>query len=240
MSDFRADFDITKHQLLKSDHFGSVSREYSVHYGWLTFRDTSKAPWWTRFIARYLAKREAAALNALPQHPSIPSILHWDGTHLLRSWIEGQAMQIAKPSDKEYFSKGLKLLRFLHRHNIAHNDLSKETNWLVTPEGEPALVDFQLARHFKKRTHWFRNSAREDIRYLLKHKRGFCPAAITNREKRILSTPSLSSRIWKKSGKKVYLFVTRRILNWQDREGAYDRTEAKQAQTNHNDKNSNS
>jgi len=40
---------------------------------------------------------------------------------------------------------------------------------------------------------------------------------------RILATPSLLSRAWMASGKKVYLFVTRRIFNWRDREGAGDR-----------------
>jgi len=199
MSGSNFDFDSNKHQLLKSDLFGSVSKEYSAEHGWLTYRNTDKAVWWCRGIARYLAKREAKALNALPK-------------------------QIAKPTEKKYFSDSLKLLRFLHQNNVAHNDLSKETNWLVTPNDQPALVDFQLARHFKTRTAWFRNSAREDIRYLLKHKRGFCPNSMTEREWKIVNTPSLPSRIWKQTGKRVYLFITRRIFNWQDREGAYDRT----------------
>ena len=36
-------------------------------------------------------------------------------------------------------------VRRLHAANVIHNDLAKETNWLVTPDGRPALVDFQLA-----------------------------------------------------------------------------------------------
>lgn len=222
-ADDKFDFDPRKQHLLKSDLFGTVSKEYSEKHGWLTFRNTAPAPWWTRTIARYLARREAQALKKLPVHPELPTLLHWDGTHLLRAWIDGEPMQIAKPSHPDYYRHALQLLRFLHRHNLAHNDLSKETNWLVTPSGKPALVDFQLARHFKNRTRWFRNSAREDIRYLLKHKRGFCPEAMTQRQWRIVNTPALPSRIWRKTGKPLYLFITRRIFKWQDREGAYDR-----------------
>jgi len=43
------------------------------------------------------------------------------------------------------------------------------------------------------------------------------------REKRILATPSLASRFWMASGKQAYLFITRRIFRWRDREGAGDR-----------------
>jgi len=69
----------------------------------------------------------------------------------------------------------------------------------------------------------YQNSAREDLRHLLKHKRTYCPDALTDRERRILASPSWIARAWRASGKRVYLFVTRRLLRWQDREGAGDR-----------------
>ena len=61
--------------------------------------------------------------------------------------------------------------------------------------------------------------AREDLRYLLKHKRKYCPEAMTAREKRIAATPGIFSRVWRKTGKKVYNFVTRKIFGWEDAEG---------------------
>jgi hypothetical protein len=39
----------------------------------------------------------------------------------------------------------------------------------------------------------------------------------------MLARPSPLSRFWRASVKPVYLFVTRRVLGWQDREGAGDR-----------------
>jgi hypothetical protein len=64
---------------------------------------------------------------------------------------------------------------------------------------------------------------REDIRHALKHKRYYCADQLTAREKRILDNPSLLSRAWMRTGKPVYLFITRRIFGWSDREGAGDR-----------------
>ena len=65
--------------------------------------------------------------------------------------------------------------------------------------------------------------AHDDLRHLLKHKRTYLPHRLTAREKRILAQPSLLSRIWRSTGKRVYRFVTRRVLGWSDREGAGDR-----------------
>jgi hypothetical protein len=132
-------------------------------------------------------------------------------------------MQVARPRDPSYFRAASRLLRRLHAANVIHNDLAKETNWLVTPEGLPALVDFQLAMTLTKRGPFARALGHDDLRHLLKHKRTYLPELLTARERRILATPSLASRAWMASGKKVYLFVTRRILHWRDREGAGDR-----------------
>ena len=64
---------------------------------------------------------------------------------------------------------------------------------------------------------------REDLRHLLKHKRSYCPERLTARERRILARPAMVSRLWMAMGKPVYLFVTRRLFGWADREGAGDR-----------------
>jgi hypothetical protein len=132
-------------------------------------------------------------------------------------------MQIAKPGDPAYFRAALRLLRRMHAANVIHNDLAKETNWLVTADGLPALVDFQLAATLTKRGSLSRALGHDDLRHLLKHKRTYLPDRLTAREKRILVKRSLPSRIWMASGKRAYLLVTRRILRWRDREGAGDR-----------------
>jgi predicted Ser/Thr protein kinase len=155
--------------------------------------------------------------------PGTPRLLGSDSRSLHREWIEGRPMQIARPHNPDYFREARRLVAALHRRGVAHNDLAKEPNWLVTPIGAPALVDFQLAIVSARRGRLFRALAREDLRHLLKHKRVYCPERLTARERQILATPALHSRIWMAMGKPAYRFVTRRLLGWEDREGAGDR-----------------
>jgi RIO-like serine/threonine protein kinase len=207
-------------QLLKSDTFGTISRD-----GDRVVRDTRQARSWARCLARYLMRRERRALMHLATAgiDGIPAVLSSDRHTLTRTWIEGAPMHLARPRDPAYFRAASRLLRRVHAADVLHNDLAKETNWLVTRDGRPALVDFQLAS-VKRRGKLARARGHDDLRHLLKHKRTYLPDSLTGRERRILATPSLPSRLWMATGKKIYLFVTRRILHWRDREGAGDRT----------------
>ena len=216
-------------ELLKSDVFGSISR-----VGDTVVREARSARPWARRLALHLMAREHRALTRLALGSGvegIPRALDFEPGRLTRGWIEGTPMQVAKPRDPAYYRAAARLLRRLHAANVIHNDLAKETNWLVTPDGHPALVDFQLAMTLRprrtlnesRRGPLARALGHDDIRHLLKHKRSYLPERLTAREKKILATPSLASRAWMASGKQVYLFVTRRILHWRDREGAGDR-----------------
>lgn len=206
---------------LKTDLFGTVTR-----VGDTVIRDARSARRWARPLALHLLRREHRALSRLALSrgiDGIPRALELAPGVLTRSWIDGAPMQLARPQDAAYFRAASKLVRRLHAANVIHNDLAKETNWLVTPEGRPALVDFQLAMTLTRRGVLARALGHDDIRHLLKHKRTYLPERLTAREKRILATPSLLSRVWMGSGKRVYLFITRRIFRWRDREGASDR-----------------
>ncbi len=212
--------------VLKTDLFGCIYSEQTTVDGDATtviVRDLTTARWWARPIARLLANREARALSALPSSEALPALLSWDQSILRRTFVDGQPMQAVKPRDPAYFRSARSLLHSLHRAGVVHNDSAKEPNWLVRSDGSAGLVDFQLASVFKARTRWFRTLAMEDIRHLLKHKRSYVPHTLTQREHRILDTPAVHSRIWRQTGKRLYLFVTRRLLKWSDREGANDR-----------------
>jgi len=213
-------------RVLKADLFGRVEQVHLSERGpqiLAVRRDIAAARWWVRWLARSLARREQKALLVLTGMDAVPRALGQDGKASLRSWIEGQPMQVARPLSTEYYSQARRLLVQLHRRGVTHNDLAKEPNWLVTPSGDPALIDFQLASVHRRRSKAFRVKGREDLRHLLKHKRTYCPESLTDREKGILAKKSWPSRIWMRTGKPVYLFVTRRLLGWADREGAGDR-----------------
>lgn len=213
-------------QVLKADLFGRVERVHLSEHGreiLAVRRDLAAARWWTRGLARLLARREQRALQRLDGLAGVPRALGMDRRQALRGWLAGQPMQSGPPNTAAYFDEARRLLVQLHRRRVTHNDTAKEPNWLVTAAGQPALIDFQLASTHRRRGRRFRLQAREDLRHLLKHKRTYFPEALTARESAILATPSWPARLWRQTGKRVYLFVTRRIFRWSDREGAGDR-----------------
>ena len=207
---------------LKQDLFGTVTR-IERDGALRVVRDCSTARWWLRGFARHLLARERRALMRLADVERVPRLLASQRSTLEREWIDGQPMQLAQPRDPRYFREALRLVRRLHARDVTHDDLAKEPNWLVTPEGLPAVVDFQLARHAPRRGRLFRMLAHGDLRHWAKHKRQYLPERLTVRQRALLATPSPLSRAWRATVKPGYRFVTRRLLGWADREGAGDR-----------------
>jgi RIO-like serine/threonine protein kinase len=209
-------------KLLKKDIFGEVRYIFDED-GATIVRNTRAARVWVAWLARALMRREARILSLLDDLPGTPVLVSVTRDQLTRDYIPGRPMQEAKPRAPAYFRNAARLLRELHRRGVVHNDLAKEPNLLVTSNGQPAFVDFQIAIASPRRGRLFRTLAYDDLRHLLKHKRTYCPQALTQREQRILQNPSLPAKIWMRTGKPIYLFITRRILGWADREGAADR-----------------
>ena len=205
-------------RLLKADAFGRI--ELMRLDGELVIRrDIGAARWWLRGLARLAAAREARALRRLDRIEGLPCLLAWDGRHLFRSHVPGLPMQQGRPVDPQYYRQALRLLAKVHAAGVVHNDLAKEPNWLVQPDGVPGLVDFQLASVRPGRGAAFRRMAREDIRHLLKHKRTYCPEALSARQRQILATPAWYSRLWRMTVKRLYKLVARRLFGYWDNEG---------------------
>ena len=213
---------MSRTRLLKKDLFGEVWLQDSAADSSI-LRDTRSARWWLRWLARSLLRREARALAALDGIEGVPALIRYDEFQLIRSYIGGTAMHLGEPPDRPYFVSAARLLRRMHRAGVVHNDLAKEPNLIIRDDGRAAFIDFQLAWWSTGRGRFFRIAAREDIRHLLKHKRSYCPDKLTERERNILENPSGLSRLWMGLFKPIYLFITRRLFGWSDREGAGDR-----------------
>jgi predicted Ser/Thr protein kinase len=209
--------------VLKRDVFSTIERgafRADDHEEEAILRRIDQVPWWSRIIAKRFLAREGRALKIVGPLGIAPRRLHIGRESLVRSWIDGIAMHLARPAgDVDYFRSAKKALHALHRAGVTHNDLAKEQNWLRGTDGHAYLTDFQLATHFPGRGRIFRVAAYEDLRHLLKHKRRYVPDALTAREKRILARKSWFARVWLKTGKRVYLLITRGLLNFTDREG---------------------
>lgn len=209
-------------RLLKKDLFGEIWHIVDKDEVRI-LRDSNAASVWLRWLARRLLQREARILGVLADVDGVPKLLAVERDSLCRSYLPGEPMTVGKPSTSDYYVAAAKLLRHLHKRGVVHNDLAKEPNLLVLDDGSPGFLDFQLARVMRRRGRLFRLLAYDDLRHLLKHKRTYCPQHLTRRELAILAKPSLLSRAWTHTVKPVYLFITRRLLNWADCEGAADR-----------------
>jgi hypothetical protein len=213
----------TEGVLLKRDVFSTVERgRFRDDSGEVdaVLRRLDQVPWWSYLLARHLFARERRALT-LARNLNVGPELLWAGRRVLvRGFINGVALHLAKPvGDIAYFHSAKQALRKLHRAGICHNDLAKEQNWLRGHDGKAYVTDFQLAACFKTRTPLFRIAAYEDLRHLLKHKRSYAPAALTPMERKILARKSFVASAWLATGKKVYRAITRGLFNFTDREG---------------------
>lgn len=207
-------------QALKADSFGRIALMRDGTGQLFVRRDLRHVPPWLRLPAWWLARREARGLRQVSGLPAMPQLRAWDGRVLDRSYLDGAAMYQRPPhGDVAYFRAARRLLQRVHRAGVAHNDLAKEANWLVLADGSPGIIDFQLAVRGDPRGRWMRLLAREDLRHLLKHKRTYCPQAITPIERRLLQRPSWVRQLWFASGKPAYRFLTRNVLKWEDNEG---------------------
>jgi hypothetical protein len=209
--------------LLKRDVFSTVERgRFREGSGEVNavLRRLDQVPWWSILPARHLFARERRALQLAKGLRVGPELL-WAGRRaLVRSFIEGVALHLAKPyGDVAYFRAAKQTLYRLHRAGICHNDLAKEQNWLRGADGRAYLTDFQLAACFKRRSRLFRIAAYEDLRHLLKHKRSYAPEALTPSERKILARKSAIASLWLLTGKQIYRLITRGLFNFTDREG---------------------
>jgi hypothetical protein len=209
--------------LLKRDVFSTVERgHFRGEAGEVdaVLRRLDEVPWWSFALAQHLFARERKALDLAKGLQVGPELL-WAGRRaLVRGFIDGVALHLAKPhGDVAYFRSAKQALRRLHRAGICHNDLAKEQNWLRGTDGRCYVTDFQLAACFGTRNRLFRIAAYEDLRHLLKHKRSYAPEALTPKERKILARKSLVASIWLMTGKKVYRAITRGLFNFTDREG---------------------
>ncbi|WP_113911393.1 serine/threonine protein kinase [Roseovarius dicentrarchi] len=189
----------------------------------VVLRKLDTVPFYARPLAWALARKEIRGLRAVQGIEGCPALVRVDRTGLLRSWTSGTPLQLAKPASAEWYRDAKRLLRQMRRAGVTHNDIAKPQNWLMTPGGRAAVIDFQLASVHRRRGRLYRVMAREDLRHLLKQKRAYAPHLLTPSERNMLAQKALPSRIWMATGKRAYNFITRRLMNWSDGEGTEDR-----------------
>src|SRR3977135_614542 len=129
----------TEGVLLKRDVFSTVERgRFRSEAGEVdaVLRRLARVPGWSYLPAKHLFGRERRAL-ALARDLHVGPELLWAGRQaLVRGFIDGVALHLAKPhGDVAYFRSAKLALSKLHRAGICHNDLAKEQNWLRGSDG---------------------------------------------------------------------------------------------------------
>jgi serine/threonine protein kinase len=187
----------------------------------------------SRAVAHLLMRRERRALERLSGVASVAELVDLpeysaapgeNGSHpvprdvLLRSWLEGEPLYAVQELPEDFFERLEDLVQELHDRGVCHNDLHKEPNVLVRPDGRPALVDFQLASCHRTRGRKFRTRATEDLRHVAKHRETYAVGTGIASVTRVPRRRSFIAATWMRCGKPVYNLVKRRLLKVSDSE----------------------
>jgi hypothetical protein len=171
-----------------------------------------------RFLERFLARKEISNYRRVDGISGVPRFLGEVGpdSHL-HEWIEGTTLNVYEERVKDTFFDDLdRIVADVHARDLAYVDLAKDENIVVSEEGDPYLIDFQVCSDFGAARgplapvrRWLgRKLQREDRYHLLKHRHRYRPDQVRPGD---VPRKSLSSRIWRIVVKKPYNLVTRRI-----------------------------
>lgn len=148
-------------------------------------KDQSKADkWFALLLGPLLNWRETKALKRLAHVECVPKLLCTPSNRsFLMSYHPSEQINVienTQPNWPEFFSQLANAVESLHKAGVAHNDLRNPSNTLITPEGEPILVD--LVACFCKGSNWnfpnkwiFDKFALVDLSAITKLKTRFAP-----------------------------------------------------------------
>lgn len=144
--------------------------------------------WFALLIGPILNWRECKALKRLANLDSVPDLLATpDKRSFLMSYHESEQitrLSVIQPDWPVFFNRLSTSIEEMHQMGVAHNDLRNPTNTLITPDGEPILVD--LVACFCRGQRWnllnlwlFDKFAKVDLSAITKLKRKVAPDLIT-------------------------------------------------------------
>ena len=132
-----------------------------------------------------------------------------DRTSFLREWVEGTDLRSLKRRGGRvpdaFFDDLRGILDAIHARGVAYNDLEKKDNVLLTRDGKPVLIDYQICvSRYRGPGAWLRAVSgrvvselqRQDLRYLYKMKRRHRPDLLTSEEEGIGRERSRAAQIY--------------------------------------------
>lgn len=131
------------------------------------------------------------------------------------------------PPPPGFFDRLAEVMRSIHGRGVGYGDANKRSNILVTAEGQPYLIDFQVAGYRDFPMFWplrwlppfiVRHMQRGDIYHLFKHKRRLAPHELRADEDELSRRRGWFNRVYRR-GNKLYKAVRRRFLRDQHASG---------------------
>ena len=148
-----------------------------------------------RFVAPFLVAREVRALRHLNGTPGIPRLIgRVDRLAFALQFIEGTPLSTLGLGEiaPEVFPQIARVIEAMHVRGVAHGDLKRRSNLLLTAEGRIWIIDFAasvVARGPVSRR-LMRAVARVDDKSLPRLKRFVAPELLTEDDKWKLANPT--------------------------------------------------
>lgn len=131
-----------------------------------------------RAVRRWMIRREYRVYQRLDGVEGVPRCFGLHDDRLLLEFIEGYPLRLSAnelPDRDMFFAALLETLKRIHRAGVAHSDMKRKDNVLVTPGGMPYLIDFGSAVLQSNgagvlRMWIFRQACQIDLNAWVKHK----------------------------------------------------------------------
>ncbi len=131
------------------------------------------AAWLNRFMLRreYLIYERLAGISGIPR-----CFGYFMGRYLVLENVDAQTLRDGTISDRAgYFVEMLAIIEAIHERGIAHGDLKRKENVLVSRDSRPCLIDFGVSVFRKPGFHPFNHfrhdfSHQHDFNAWVKHK----------------------------------------------------------------------
>lgn len=144
-----------------------------------------------RIIGWVLLARERHAYDRLQGQPGVPECLGGNHHSIVLEYVSGSPIANMEPGTltAEFFARLLELVHRIHSCGVAHGDLKRLENIILSDDGTPVVLDFSAA---------FTDGSSvlsaivmpylmdDDVRAVYKAKRRLAPDLLTEEEERFL------------------------------------------------------
>lgn len=202
----KAELDAAKVDLLRDGRWGNACVSVATINGkrW-TIKDFSNRPWLVKMtFAPFVLNRELNMVRRLEGMKNVPNEAFMVTPHILAiTYIPGKSLSSFKNGDitPEFLEKAEDLIRQLHDRNLVHLDTRGTGNWLVTPDGEPAIIDFQAGMKTSHLPKALRSYMQDmDMGGVYKKWEQFCPDEMGDFRKEELKRINKLRKLWKIRG----------------------------------------